>query len=122
MGFKNDGYDYSQHMKVMGGGAFIGKDGGARPDAGNFVELPSDALPSVGELDRRLEAVTISHNLMDDDLRAALFDEDDGNGAFEELLDDFITDVSTNTSASTAIKCYHTQALPLSLNISSILW
>ena len=94
MGFKNDGYDYSQHMKVMGGGAFIGKDGGARPDVGNFIELPADALPSVGELDRRLEAVTISHNLMDDDLRAALFDEDDGEGAFEELLDDFITDVS----------------------------
>ena len=85
-------------MKVMGGGAFIGKDGGARPDAGNFVELPADALPSVGELDRRLEAVTISHNLMDDDLRAALFDEDDGEGAFEELLDDFITDVSNSKS------------------------
>jgi hypothetical protein len=96
MGFNNDGYDYSQHMKVMGGGAFIGKDGGARPDAGNFIELPADALPSVGELDRRLEAVTISHELMDDDLRAALFNEDDGEGEFEELLDDFITDVSMN--------------------------
>lgn len=94
MGFNNDGYDYSQHMKVMGDGNFIGKNGGARPDAGNFVDLPADALPSVGELDRRLEAVTISHELMDSDLRAALFNEDDGEGEFEELLDDFITDVS----------------------------
>ena len=94
MGFNNDGYDYSQHMKVMGGGNFIGKDGGSRPNGGNIVELPADALPSLGELDRRLEAVTISHELMDDDLRAALFNEDDGAGEFEELLDDFITDVS----------------------------
>lgn len=94
MGFKNDGYDYSQHMKEMGGGSFIGKNGGARPDYGNAVDLPADVLPSVGELDRRLEAVTISHELMDEDLRAALFNEDDGEGDFEELLDDFITDVS----------------------------
>jgi hypothetical protein len=94
MGFNNDGYDYSQHMKVMGEGNFIGKNGGARPDVGNIVELPADALPSIGELDRRLEAVTISHELMDNDLRAALFNEDDGEGDFEELLDDFITDVS----------------------------
>ena len=27
MGFKNDGYDYSQHLKVMGGGVFVGSDG-----------------------------------------------------------------------------------------------
>jgi hypothetical protein len=27
MGFKNDGYDYSQHLKVMGGGLFVGADG-----------------------------------------------------------------------------------------------
>ena len=27
LGFKNDGYDYSQHLKVMGGGVFVGADG-----------------------------------------------------------------------------------------------
>jgi protein LTV1 len=27
LGFKNDGYDYSQHLKVMGGGMFVGADG-----------------------------------------------------------------------------------------------
>ena len=27
LGFKNDGYDYSQHLKVMGGGLFVGADG-----------------------------------------------------------------------------------------------
>lgn len=27
LGFRNDGYDYSQHLKVMGGGLFVGADG-----------------------------------------------------------------------------------------------
>ena len=109
MGFKNDGYDYSKHMKVMGGGTFIGKDGGSRPEPSRNVELPADVLPSAGALDRRLEAVTISHDLMDDDLKAALFGEDDGEGEFEELLDDFITDVSgRNYSFMNKVdKCAH---------------
>jgi protein LTV1 len=100
MGFKNDGYDYSKHMKEMGGGSFIGKNGGARPEYGHHLELPADALPSQGELDRRLEAVTIGTDYMDEDLRAALFNEDDGEEEFEELLDDFITDVSHHEKIS----------------------
>ena len=27
MGFKNDGYDYDQHLRPMGGGVFVGRDG-----------------------------------------------------------------------------------------------
>jgi len=64
LGFKNDGYDYSQHLKEMGGGRFIGRDGSAHDTPyGRAVELPADALPSEGELDRRLEAVTLSHEV-----------------------------------------------------------
>jgi hypothetical protein len=49
---------------VLGGGSFIGKDGrvtGA-PSTAALVELPADALPSSGaELERTLQAITISH-------------------------------------------------------------
>lgn len=90
LGFKNDGYDYSQHLKEMGGGQFIGVDGKVSqlPATARIVELPSDALPSGGEFDRHLEAITISNEFMDDDLREALFGETD---EFEELADDFMT-------------------------------
>jgi protein LTV1 len=92
LGFKNDGYDYSQHLKEMGDGHFIGKDGKfqslgyVRPG----IELPEDALPSADELSRDLNAITISDEVMDDDIRDALFGEDDLFGDFEELQDDFI--------------------------------
>ena len=75
------------------------------------VVLPDEALPSLNELERDFEAITISHGmkhslnwiilcyfshkteLMDDDLRAALFDDADENGEFEELDDNFIEQV-----------------------------
>lgn len=98
MGFKNDGYDYSQHLKVMGGGVFVGSDGKRKQLQSQVeIDLPPDALPSSGkELDRHLEAVTIDHNCMDEDLHAALFDDDvmfgEGNDcAFEEINDDFVS-------------------------------
>ena len=60
LGFKNDGYDYAQHMKQMGGGKFIGKDGKVG-EAPRYLELPEDALPSTGmDLKRDLAAITIS--------------------------------------------------------------
>lgn len=100
LGFKNDGYDYTQHLKEIGGGIFIGKNGsqvlssslqGKIVDEKDF-SLPEDLFSSGVELQRDLEAITISHELMDDDIRAALFDEVDENGEkFEELQDDFIT-------------------------------
>lgn len=39
-------------------------------------------------------------DLMDPDLKAALFEEDDGMGGFEELQDDFITQVGVCAGAS----------------------
>lgn len=59
-GFKNDGYDYSQHLKQMGGGKFIAKDGkvGETP---TYIELPEDVMPSKGmDLKRDFQAITIS--------------------------------------------------------------
>jgi hypothetical protein len=91
LGFKNDGYDYAQHLKSMGGGKFIGKDGKVRDmDYQKEPLLPEDALPSGEEFDRDLNAVTIDPDVMDEDLRAALFGDTDEFGEFEELQDDFI--------------------------------
>jgi len=90
LGFKNDGYDYAQHLKEMGGGYFVSKDGSVtltkQPVA---VKLPAEALPSdLKELERDLQAITISHEFMDSDLRDALFSEEEG--LFEELDDNFV--------------------------------
>jgi protein LTV1 len=57
LGFVNDGYDYSKHLKTMGGGTFIGKDGAVS----RALSLPSDILPSEEELRRDYEAITITH-------------------------------------------------------------
>jgi hypothetical protein len=58
-GFKNDGYDYFQHLREMGGGKFIGKDGKVG-EVPRYV-LPDDVLPSTGmDLKRDYEAITIS--------------------------------------------------------------
>lgn len=89
LGFRNDGYDYSQHLKEMGtfsmnnirsrfnptypssilplllhigGGTFIGRDGkqASLPEAQTrHVALPPDILPSAHELDRALHTITI---------------------------------------------------------------
>lgn len=96
-GFKNDGYDYSQHLKEMGGGQYVGASGKVLGNAaetfiGKIVDLPDDVLPSTGQLERDLEAITIDHEVMDEDIRAALFDDCDQNGeVFEDLLDDFVS-------------------------------
>uniref|UniRef100_M4BW89 Protein LTV1 homolog n=1 Tax=Hyaloperonospora arabidopsidis (strain Emoy2) TaxID=559515 RepID=M4BW89_HYAAE len=90
-GLPRDGYDYSQHMKEMGQGKFYSAT--SRFDAGEAaralsrkVELPSDALPSADEQDRLLQAITLTTNVMDDDLREALVNDE----AFEELDDSFM--------------------------------
>ena len=77
-----------------------------------------DALPSETEMARDLEAITIDpgklhfmlgmclpyvrlnmftypcEGVMDEDLRAALFEDEDDDGAFEALDDDFCMQVS----------------------------
>ncbi|CAI5717015.1 unnamed protein product [Peronospora destructor] len=90
-GLPRDGYNYLQHMKEMGHGKFYSAT--SRFDAGEEarllsrkVELPEDALPSVKEQDRLLDAITLTTDVMDDDLREALVNDE----AFEQLDDNFM--------------------------------
>jgi protein LTV1 len=87
LGLPNDGYDYEQHMKVMGGGTFIAKGGRVASSSLAGAEIPSEALPSDEIVDRHLESVTISEKVMDDDMRAIVMGETE---EFEELDDDFM--------------------------------
>ncbi|KAI9917136.1 hypothetical protein PsorP6_012368 [Peronosclerospora sorghi] len=50
------------------------------------VELSQDALPSGEDQDRLLDAITLTTNVMDDDLREALVNDE----AFEQLDDSFV--------------------------------
>ncbi|KAG3106942.1 hypothetical protein PI125_g13067 [Phytophthora idaei] len=94
-GLPRDGYDYSQHMKEMGQGKFYSAT--SRFDAGEEaralsrkVDLPEDALPSTEEQERLLDAITLTTDVMDDDLREALVNDE----AFEELDDNFVVQVA----------------------------
>jgi len=91
MGFPNDGYDYEQHLRPIGGGKFISVTGeviNLENEMLARVQLPEEVLPGV-ELSKKFEAITISEVFMDDDLRDAL-DESLNKGEFEELDDDFV--------------------------------
>lgn len=71
------------------------------------VDLPSDVVPTGQEFERQLEAVTLDHNCMDEDMRDALqlLDEEGaqrevlfGDGDefdFEEIDDDFVATAMT---------------------------
>lgn len=87
-GMVRDGYDYSQHMKEMGKGKFYSADGQFSPQSelARRVELPADVLPSGEEQERLLDAITLTTDVMDEDLREALVNAD----AFEEIDDDFM--------------------------------
>ncbi|CBN77126.1 conserved unknown protein [Ectocarpus siliculosus] len=106
LGLPNDGYDYDQHLKSMGGGTFVSKTGkvqhfaegnsqGAR-GGGAKPAIPEEALPSGETLDRQLEAVTISEKVMDGDMRRALaagladVGEEDWDDESNMLDDDFV--------------------------------
>ena len=95
LGFKNDGYDYEQHLKVGGGGHFIASDGTVSlAPTQEIVELPEEVLPSnMEDLERDLGAITIGDEFMDDDLRDALFNLEEKEDEYEELDDDFVTQV-----------------------------
>ncbi|KAF0719115.1 Aste57867_1270 [Aphanomyces stellatus] len=88
-GMVNDGYDYSKHMKEIGRGQFYSA-GGTYDEGASLltkrVVLPDEVLASTNEHERMLEAITITEDVMDEDLREALVNDD----AFEELNDDFM--------------------------------
>ncbi|KAG6616504.1 uncharacterized protein IUM83_13015 [Phytophthora cinnamomi] len=102
-GLPRDGYDYSQHMKEMGQGKFYSAT--SRFDAGEEaralsrkVDLPEDALPSAEEQDRLLDAITLTTDVMDDDLREALVNDE----AFEELDDNFVVQAAEENADDAA--------------------
>jgi protein LTV1 len=87
-GMVRDGYDYTQHLKEMGKGRFYSANGqfASQMDLARRVDLPSDVLPSAAEQDRLLDAITLTTETMDADLREALLNDE----AFEEMDDDFV--------------------------------
>lgn len=88
-GLPRDGYDYTQHMKEMGQGRFYSATGRFDVASGALarkVELPADVLPSAEEQERLLDAITLTTEVMDADLREAL----ENDAAFEALDDDFM--------------------------------
>ncbi|KAG7389286.1 Protein ltv1 [Phytophthora boehmeriae] len=102
-GLPRDGYDYSQHMKEMGHGKFYSAT--SRFDASEesramsrHVELPKDALPSGEEQERLLDAITLTTDVMDEDLREALVND----SAFEELDDNFVLQAAEEKEAEGA--------------------
>ncbi|KAL3663668.1 hypothetical protein V7S43_011083 [Phytophthora oleae] len=102
-GLPRDGYDYSQHMKEMGQGKFYSAT--SRFDAGEEaralsrkVDLPEDALPSTEEQDRLLDAITLTTDVMDSDLREALVNDE----AFEDLDDNFVVQAAEENEESGA--------------------
>jgi protein LTV1 len=92
-GHVRDGYDYSKHMKEMGKGKFYSADGqfSTQSELARRIELPDDVLPSTQEQDRLLDAITLTTDLMDQDLREALINDE----AFEEIDDDFMVQAAT---------------------------
>ncbi|KAF4317161.1 hypothetical protein JM18_002610 [Phytophthora kernoviae] len=102
-GLPRDGYDYAQHMKEMGHGKFYSAT--SRFDASEesramsrHVELPEDALPSGEEQERLLDAITLTTDVMDEDLREALVND----RAFEELDDNFVLQAAEENEAEGA--------------------
>ena len=92
LGFANDGYDYSKHFGDADGGVIYGANALAQTLLrAKHMELPEEVFAQ-GDLDPQVlqHAVTIAEECMDEDLRAALFEDADDDGAFEELDDDFV--------------------------------
>lgn len=93
LGFANDGYDYSKHFGDADGGVIYGANALSQTLLrAKHMELPEEVFAQ-GDLDPQVlqHAITISEECMDEDLRAALFEDADEEGAFEELDDDFVT-------------------------------
>jgi hypothetical protein len=94
LGYAGAGYDYSRHMRDIGGGTYVSATGSvlaggvhATHGAAARLDLPEDVLPSrpEDELERMLEAISLHPASLPRDLRAALdaLDEE-GEGGDEE--------------------------------------
>ena len=104
-GFANDGYDYSQHTKEIGEGAFVSVSGNIvpasevviKPESINATASTEDALlanssitASMEENERQFESIALSTEDMPDDVADAL----NGGEGFLELNDDFVVEAS----------------------------
>ena len=107
-GFANDGYDYSQHTKEIGEGAFVSVSGNIvpasevviKPESINATASTEDALlanssitASMEENERQFESIALSTEDMPDDVADAL----NGGEGFLELNDDFVVEASQKT-------------------------
>jgi protein LTV1 len=99
----DDGYDYSQHLKTMGGGAFIASNGkvcSSNAEVFNRVVLPDEVFGTEEEGRHRaaMEAVALDDRDLPSDVRAALRGAEDGarsdDDDFEELQDDFCAEAA----------------------------
>jgi protein LTV1 len=112
-GFANDGYDYSQHTKEMGEGAFVSASGNVLSakevvipgNNHNGVSLEQDALlattsitASMEENERQFESIALSTDDMPGDVADAL----NGGEGFFELNDDFVIEASKRPSTPDA--------------------
>jgi hypothetical protein len=109
MGFANNGYDYSRHLAQAEGGVFIAPNGKVADLPTSYGEDDSQSqIQSQSRIDTDLEnlgllaadtssnmkkTITLSPAVMDEDLKAALFEDADDEGEFEVLDDDFIAQV-----------------------------
>merc|ERR1719468_1014857 len=91
----DDGYDYSQHLREVGKGTLYSADGNILSRSEDLmskkVELPDELLASeTMEHDRQLDSIALTTDMMETDLREALINDN----AFEEIDDDFMTQVA----------------------------
>jgi len=91
-GFKLDGYNYTQHLRAMGTGTFVGNSGrvisNPIPKLTERVVLPDEVLPSELELlSTHVESITTGEMEVAD---AEMLDALENPDAYEEILDDFV--------------------------------
>ena len=97
LGFEGTGYDYSRHLRAMGGGTYVSASGASvaassvhqTHGAAARFDIPEDVLPSRPdeELERMLEAINLNPATLPRDIRealAALEEEDEEEGDDDE--------------------------------------
>ena len=100
MGLPIDGYDYTQHLKVIdGSGTFIGPNGKVSDPLINvFNKIVHTSDEPMIDRSKQLEAIALDTKAMPKDMRMALDGDVEGN--FETLNDDFVVEASKKTQDS----------------------
>ena len=83
---------------ITGEGTFVSATSGNNAGVPNDNSIADD--PLIREVERAYESITLNPDLMDPEIADALFgDWEDGEGVFEELLDDFVLTASEEPTA-----------------------